>query len=105
MDILIRLLFCGLAAFRLAEMLVIDDGIFDIFANLRGWFNKAPLNSKGLRRTIANGLQCVYCTGVWMSILLVPTFYITTPATDFILLTFAVAGVQSILAKRLGRSE
>jgi hypothetical protein len=92
----------ALAVFRLSEMLVIDDGMFDVFINIRGWFNKAPAGN-GLRRTIANGLQCVHCVGVWFALLFSFCIFFPTPVTDFIITVLAVSGLQSIISNNLGR--
>lgn len=98
----LQLLICALAVFRLSEMFVIDDGMFDIFINIRGWFNKAPMDSKGLRRTIANGLTCVHCVGIWFSILLSAILFHSS-IMDFIVSFLAIAGLQSLMANNLGR--
>ena len=98
-----------LVAFRLSEMFVVDDGAFDMFANLRGWFNRA-LDDNSLRRNIANALMCVHCTGIWVSLALGIVYYLTNNGAgvavfDAILFSLAVAGGQSVLSAAFGRSQ
>lgn len=102
---LAQLVIYSLICFRLSEMLVIDDGMFDMFAELRGWFNRAPFDNS-LRRNIANALMCVYCTGVWVSFGLGVIYHLTNESTviQSILFTLAVAGLQSLLADKFSRA-
>jgi hypothetical protein len=100
----LTLLLYALVTFRLAELFVVDDGPFEIFVTLRGWFNRAPLDSKGIRRTIAEALQCVHCTGIWLALALTFTLPYTSPL-DFFIWFLAIAGVQSLLACNLGRTK
>jgi hypothetical protein len=104
-----------LVSFRLSEMFVIDDGPFDIFTNLRGWFNRAAFDNS-LRRNIANALMCVHCTGIWISFALGFIFYLANNVFvytqsagvtlfDAVLFSFAIAGGQSVLSGAFGRSR
>lgn len=104
MDInfLIWLVLSALAAFRLSELVVIDDGPFDVFFYLRGWANRPPLTR--LRGTLAGILSCVHCAGLWMSILVGLFYFSHNVIFQGILFVLAIAGLQSILARKLGRS-
>lgn len=107
MVILVWLLLGSLMAFRLAELLVVDDGPFDVFVSLRGWANRAPRDN-GIRRNLANVLECAHCAGLWISISIGIVFYFeSSPSVSFIeavLLAFSIAGLQSILANKVGRT-
>jgi hypothetical protein len=105
MDVLTRLIVCAIAVYRLAELVVIDDGPFEIFINLRGWLNQASFESKSLRRTLANALTCPHCVGVWFAFVFALSFYFSNIVVDFTILFLAVAGLQSILAGKLGRTS
>ncbi len=99
------LIFATLATFRLAEMLVVDDGPFEIFINLRGWLDKPRAGSMLVYhlRNLARGLvTCAHCAGVWISLLF--SFVFTHSPIDFFVFWFAVAGLQSILLNKLGRT-
>jgi len=103
--VLIWLIVYALVAFRLSELVVIDDGPFDIFFNLRGWANKPPTETI-IRGALAGLLSCVHCVGLWLSLAFGLVYYFSNAATvtDSLLFAFAVAGLQSILAHKLGRS-
>lgn len=106
MNLIVELIFYSLVAFRISELLVIDEGPFEIFMSLRGWANGAPFDNS-MRRNVANVLECVHCTGMWVSLLLGILYYffhVTGPLTA-ILFAIATAGLQSILANKLGRSS
>lgn len=92
---------CSLATFRLAELLVIDDGPFEIFITVRGWLSRPPVNPMSIRGTVAGILACVHCTGFWIAFLF--AIFFTNSIRDFIVFGLAVAGIQSILSGKLGR--
>lgn len=104
MEILVHVLLFALAAFRLAELIVIDDGPFDIFLNLRGMHTKTKFDNS-LRRQFVNILICVHCAGFWISIFFGVAYYFIfhPPILIGIAFPFAVAAVQSIFANKLGR--
>jgi hypothetical protein len=54
----------ALAAWRVASLLVNEDGPFNIFAGVRGFFTQ-----EGEVRGIGLLLTCVWCTSVWTAIL------------------------------------
>lgn len=98
------LIVCALAAFRLADLLVIDDGPFDIFMNLRGWANKPPTGTL-FRGALAGVLSCVHCAGLWMAVLAAILYHSGSNFIHLVLFILAIAGLQSILAKHLGRTS
>lgn len=107
MNLLTWFVLSTLAAFRLSELVVIDDGPFDMFSNLRGWVNRPPLDEHPVRRNLAGILSCVHCAGLWFSFALGIVFYFSTssPIVDSVLFVLAVAGGQSILINKLGRNS
>lgn len=107
MGIFVYLILGGLAAFRITEMLVVDDGPYDIFARFRGYVSQVsvPLPEKSKVLTnISSVFQCVHCMGLWVSIPIIVTYYIHNFYTAAFILYFALAGLQSVLARRFGRS-
>ncbi len=96
-----RLVICALAVYRLAEMLVMDDGPFDMFVELRGWLQRSP--DKSLRRNFYNGVSCVYCIGTWLALVFSLTFCFKNDVVDFFVFFLALSGLHSILATKLGR--
>jgi hypothetical protein len=97
------LVVCALAAFRLAELVVIDYGPFDVFFNLRGWANKPPTDTR-FRGTLAGVLSCIHCAGLWMAVLVGLFYYSGNSILHLVLFIFGIAGLQSILAGHLGRT-
>lgn len=103
---LIDLILYSLVSFRMSEMLVIDDGPFDAFAELRGWFNCAPFDNS-LRRNVANALSCVHCTGVWVAFGLGVVYHLAHESglIQSLIFTLAIAGLQSVLSDKFGRTK
>lgn len=102
-DLFTWLILSALAAFRLSELVVIDDGPFYVFFHLRGWANRQPLTR--LRGALADVLSCVHCVGLWMAVLTGLFYYSHNDILHGILFVLAIAGMQSILAGKLGRNS
>lgn len=84
----------GLAAWRVAWMLVKEDGPRDVFKRLRartkmgGWFGKLTISL----------LKCVHCLSFWLAIV----FYLVYPYVPNVVQIVAVAGVASVIQHWLG---
>lgn len=102
----------GLAAFRLVRLLSYDK----IFGFVRLWFMDAHHHpdggvtygkpERGPRRTIAELLECPWCTGIWASLVVV-AFYFILPITRFLVVILAAAAIGSFLlniSKAIARS-
>lgn len=89
----------ALASFRIAELLVIDDGPFEIFVYFRGWAN----SSNPILKNTGQVLNCVHCTGIYVSATFTMLYFFPNTYTLAVLIFFAVAGLQSIIARKLGR--
>lgn len=102
-DLIPWLIMSALGAFRLSELVALDDGPFDILNTLRGW----AFSNNVLKKTIAGAMNCVHCAGLWISFGfgLIYYFYNHASWLESLLFAFAVAGLQSILASRLGRKS
>lgn len=96
---IIWLILSALAAHRVAELFVIDDGPFEIFVELRGW----SARSNPILKTIGGAFTCVHCTGLYVSTLFAVFYFVQNVFTFGIILLFAIAGLQSILSGKLGR--
>ncbi len=95
---------CALAAYRLAQLFSIDDGPMRIFANLRQWARKSAAHEQirshgrfGPRQSLAEGLECPYCVGVWMAVFVALCAYVHNPITEVFLDVLAIAGGQALL--------
>lgn len=99
------LVLAALAAFRLAELVAIDNGPFDIFFELRSWANDSPLNNRNLRRTFHDAITCVHCAGMYFAIGEVILHLISPKIAALIIFPLAIAGLQSLLSGRFGRQD
>lgn len=98
MGILIYLIIGGLAAHRLAEIVVVDN----IFMGVRGFFN-APQRPIWVKESIGDLVNCVHCAGVWICAPIAYFIIHHNPIADGVILFFALAGLQSIISNKLGR--
>jgi len=95
-----RLLVAVLATFRLAQLLALDDGPFDVFALLR---NRLELDRDGDPRTgalwsTASALvHCPYCLGVWFAAALTLLLAWGAPWYEGVAFWLATAGGQAAL--------
>lgn len=99
---LLDLIIFALAVFRISELIVIDHGPFDIFFELRSWANQSEMDN-GIKRNISNVITCVHCTGLWTSVFVIIGFYYFPSILYPIMYLFAVAGLQSVIARLAGR--
>jgi hypothetical protein len=90
------------AAFRLAEMVAIDEGPFKIFFELRSWANDSPMNN-GFKRNLSDAITCVHCAGLYFAFGIVLGYLIHPKIASLIIFPLAIAGLQSMMANRLGR--
>lgn len=56
------LIISSLAVFRLSELVAYDEGPFEIFEKIRNLFPSGSMIDKML--------ECIYCNGIWWSLLL-----------------------------------
>lgn len=95
------LLFIALsfACYRVAQLLVYDDGPFDVIFEFRTMIGVYDLNAAGERQTVLGKLfSCPYCIGFWAAIPC--AVVLTTSIADFVLWWFAIAGAQAFLESR-----
>jgi hypothetical protein len=106
MGALTFVILAALAAFRLAELFVVDNGPYDILVHLRGYLFQegVPLPQVSrIRRKIGGVFQCVHCLGLWLAIPLTLIYYIHNFYLDAVIVYLAICGLQSIFAHNLGR--
>lgn len=104
MPVWIRFILAGLAAYRLAQLVTIDEGPplpghkEGVFTRLRTWGgvydrgqNGMPLSARGKL------LACPYCIGMYLSAGVAVLALVPTRIGDFILSWWALAGLQTYL--------
>lgn len=82
----------GLSTYRLAYMLVKEDGLFDVFDHLRRIGNRIGLGEL---------FACIYCMSVWVSALLLLLWQ--HPAGQAINYIFALSAIAILLHEGVSR--
>lgn len=113
----------ALAVYRVAILIAVDDGPFDVFWRLRDYVR---LNTGDIPATqmpdgsqfrgyqaggdagfvpsnLARGLSCPLCVSMWLALLLVPLWSVW-PAVLWFCLPFALSGV-TVVIERIGKGE
>jgi len=102
-----ELVILSLATFRLTRLLVYDNiALFMrdfVLDKTKTWDSKAGLYTvirekpkKGLRRKLAELLDCPWCTGVWVSIFVI-FFHYFTPLSWYVYLLLSIAGISTFI--------
>jgi hypothetical protein len=86
MDTLFHFLLAALATWRLAFLLVREDGPWHIFARLRNRFDTGLLSQL---------LGCVKCVGMWVSIPF--AFFVRGGWVELVVIWLALAGVTALI--------
>ncbi|MHA2220053.1 MAG: DUF1360 domain-containing protein, partial [Candidatus Hodarchaeales archaeon] len=91
-----------LAAYRLAHLFPEDEGPFFIFTRIRSLVATRAMNENdelGIWANIDSGINCTYCCGLYMAILVALLVAWNNFYGNLFLLIFAIAGGQSLLQK------
>lgn len=79
-----------LSVYRMAHMIAMEDGPFDVFSTLRG--------KVGQSNWIGRGFHCVLCISFWLTL---PAIFVHWVIIDPILAWLSIAGACLILHKKL----
>lgn len=92
----LRLAIYILAVYRLAQLIALDDGPYQVFDRLRHWAGmKAGVD--GFWYNLSEFIHCPFCLGVWFSLLMLPLWIWPTLVGDILLLWWGAAGGQAFL--------
>lgn len=94
---MLEFLILVLATFRITEMIVVDEGPFDMFVRWRAFLVRNAHKSK-LNETLAKLFDCKFCMGIWVSLLVV---LMTNYGLGLLVFIFAIAGAQSVILQFL----
>lgn len=94
MDLLIRGILIGLAGWRVAHLLVNEDGPALIFERLREWAGLKPGQVSGFFPTL---FTCVYCMSVWTSTFMFALWFLS-PEAVMLVASWAIALVVHRIA-------
>lgn len=98
MDLLTEAALCGLAAWRLAAMLVYEEGPGNIFGRFRAHVG-IPESGEIRDGFLPALLSCIWCTSVWTAALMVALVYVGLAIVPEVLAAAAVA----LMAERIVR--
>jgi hypothetical protein len=103
MSIELRLLLAVLSTYRLAQLIAVDNGPYDIFLGIRAFFGRrATIN--GSLRAIALLVSCPYCMGIWISPFCAALAISDNYVADVILIVLGIAGAQTALESFTNRT-
>ena len=90
LDLLVRVLVCGLAGWRLASLLVNEEGPWGIFERLRVAAGVPPRGPTPIAGLLPGILTCVWCASFYTAI---PIWFLweLSPMTDALIASWAVA--------------
>lgn len=91
-----------LATYRLTSLLVLDFGPYDKILQMREFFiSRSDILTDTFKgktiNTIADLLQCVFCTSVWVSIIMTFVYFLRSTLSHLLILSFAIAGAVQII--------
>lgn len=87
-----------LAAYRVAQLISIDHGPFDVFLRLRDWAGVPDRGRDGRPiKELARLLACPYCIGLYASVGFALLALARAAWADAILIIFGVMGGQTYL--------
>lgn len=87
-----------LAVYRLAQLLVYDDGPFDLIFKFRDWIGAYDRNEAGEAQShFGKFFSCVYCVGFWLAL---PAAFVISVSTSSLIWWLAIAGGQAFLEGR-----
>ena len=95
-----EIILAALATYRLANMLVEDDGPFRVLAILRERIaGRAVTTKREPWMSLLGLVTCRLCVGVWMAALCGGLVLADTMAGNAFLLVFGLAGAQAFLSR------
>lgn len=83
-------LLAALVIYRIARMIALEDGPFDVFSGLRGRVDPDQ------KTWVGRGINCPLCVGFWVALAVAFVFPITTPLA-FVMLWWGLAGAQAAI--------
>jgi hypothetical protein len=94
LELLIRVVIAALAAYRVARMVAMERGPFDLFIDFRSLI----IGRWGQKKWVAEGMTCPLCIGFWASLVLFGLSYL-----DYVIYGvagLAVAGLQTAIQRQ-----
>lgn len=100
-----RIILAILATYRISNLIALDNGPFDIIRVTRSYIGRKAAIGSAAWKTLAGLTRCPLCLGIWVSIIATITLYCNNMVIDFIMITLAIAGGQSVIYMIAGYVE
>lgn len=96
-----------LAVFKLAELISVEIGPYEIFERFRVYIGKlAADKGKGsFVYQFSNLILCQFCLGIWLSFLMGALILFRSQIGDLFIVIMAISGGHSILRQIASRNE
>ena len=98
----VRILLGVLATYRVAELMSLDFGPYNIFQSIRSFLGRKASSGDKTWKTLADLVNCPFCLGIWFSVLAIVLILLPTLSGDIFLLFMGVAGGQCFLESLSG---
>lgn len=103
---LVRLALAMLAAYRVTQLVVYDEGPWSLFLRLRMRMGVYDRRANGEAKTLKGRLfACPYCMGMYVSCLMAIPVLLPGWLSDLVLIASGVAGAQAVLETLLRRAS
>ncbi len=98
-----NILLAVFATYRLASLIVEEDGPFRVFAILRERImGKAIVTKQEPWKSLSSLVTCQLCAGIWVAAFCAGLVLTDAPIGNAFLLIFGLAGAQTFLVERNG---
>jgi hypothetical protein len=97
----LEFLILGLAVWRLTSLIVNEDGPLYLFERFRYWVGvrRTEENVPYGKNVIAEGLTCVWCASVWVSLLAIVLYVIFPTQTLIVSLVLSISTISILIEK------
>lgn len=96
---MIDLLKKGIVCYRVARLIALEDGPFDMFTRFRSVMGAYDYDAQGKAKSMTGKLvSCPFCTGIWVSIIL--AFLPNNKWVKWFEDMLVIAGIQTFLQSR-----
>ncbi len=92
-----RILLAVFAVYRVAELIAIDDGPYEIFLRFRKWAGTKASVGHGFWYNVAELVHCPFCVGVWIAFIVALPVVLPSFIGDVFLIFLGLAGAQTFL--------
>ena len=92
----------GLATWRISSIIANEDGPYEVFSRFRVWAGEYwnyTTNAREATTPWGKGIICLFCTSVWIGILLSILYIIDIRISIYISIPFALSSIAVVVNK------